>query len=248
MSSSLFHSTHLILHCRYWSLCTSSLSTPLLFSAGYRASLLQTTTSITERHDIQHQLSRRIITHLQNALQNVSRFSRSAADDIITAIRELAEHDCRELLPCNDYASDQCREISPSVGLLPALLLSYSSHPKLKATSRRFNESVSWKVAVTSAIEDIFKLAALTRKEGRGITDPQLYIDAAPSFTESFVQCSAGDLVVLYRVMDVELDSSCKLAKLRLTLHYSSILPLLFLLLLPHTFLSNLYLDHTLHK
>ena len=154
--------------------------------------------------------------HLQNALQNISPFSRSAADDIITAIRDLAEHDCRELLPCNDYASDQCREVSPSVGLLPALLLSYSSHPKLKASSRRFNERVSWKVAVTSAIEDIFKLAALNRKEGRGITNSELYTDAAPSFTESFVQCSVADLVVLYRVMDVGLDSSRKLAKLLL--------------------------------
>lgn len=108
---------------------------------------------------------------------------------------------------------------------------------------------------MTSAIEDIFKLAALSRKEGRGITNSELYTDAAPSFTESFVQCSAADLVVLYRVMDVGLDSSCKSAKLAATvLHYLSILPLLILLLLllllllPFPLLSNLFLHHTLYQ
>jgi hypothetical protein len=193
-------------------MCTSSLSTPLLFSAGYRASKTQTTTSSSNRLEIQYRLSSRIIIHLQSALQNISRFTRSAADDIITTIKDLANQNCLELLPCITTASDQCGERISSHGLLSALLLSYSSHPKFKPTTLRTNERASWKVAVTSVIEDIFHLASLTISTKQGIenSDFNAYIGSAHAFTESFVQCAVSDLLVLYRVMDIKLDSTSK--------------------------------------
>jgi hypothetical protein len=193
-------------------MCTSSLSTPLLFSAGYRASKTQTTTSSSDKLEIQHKLSSRIITHLQSALQNISRFTRSAADDIITTIKELTDQNCLELLPCIITASDQCGERLPSVGLLPALLLSYRSHPKFKSTTLRTNEKATWKVAVISVIEDIFHLAKLTISSKQIIEtcDFDAYIGSAHTFTESFVQCAVSDVLVLYRVMDIKLDSTSK--------------------------------------
>lgn len=151
--------------CRYWRLCTLSLSTPLLFCVGYKASSQWTvrstaTTAATSPESAvtpDWVLTSRISIHLQGALKNISRYSSSAADDIMTAIRELCENSCTEVLFAQHSTTDKYTHIEHRrVDLLSALLQGYSSHPK-KPSGRLTNE-VPWKVAVTAGLTDMFRL------------------------------------------------------------------------------------------
>jgi hypothetical protein len=98
------------------------------------------------------------VSHLQLALMSVHRYSVPAADDVITAVRELCDQQCVELLPHHRHGSGSCSDgesMGPE-GVLTALLLAYASHPK--TSPGRVVDRVPWKVSVVTVMNDIFRL------------------------------------------------------------------------------------------
>ena len=193
-------------------MCTLSLSTPLLFSAGYRASTLHKSDAAAHER-----LADRIVSHLQLALKNVNKYSVSAADDVITAIRELCDQQCAELLPHVTHTSDSDGESLGSDGVLAALLLAYSSHPK--SAPGRTVDRAPWKVSVVTVMTDIYRLAHSTynsssstssgsgsgssggSSEAAALVDEDQTAEAAARFTEAFVEISVTDFLSIHRVM-----------------------------------------------
>jgi hypothetical protein len=98
------------------------------------------------------------VSHLQLALRNVHKYSVPAADDVITAVRELCDQQCVELLPHHRHGSGSCSagESMGPEGVLTALLLAYASHPK--TSPGRVVDKVPWKVSVVTVMNDIFRL------------------------------------------------------------------------------------------
>ena len=170
---------------RFWSLCTQSLSTPLLLSSGYRASQRRTldldssgdgtvcvnssASIVSTNHDAHHQsdrkpldddhqvLTSKIVGHVRSALKNVSKYSPSAMDDVTTAIRELCEAKCVELLPSSQSSPTEYSSGNTSGDFLDELLRAYSSHPKVPPG--RIVDKTMWKASAASAMTDVFRLA-----------------------------------------------------------------------------------------
>jgi hypothetical protein len=165
------------------------------------------------------------VSHLQLALRSVHKYSLSAADDVITAIKELCDQQCIELLPHHRRGSDSTSDgesLGPE-GVLPALLLAYASHPK--AAPGRVVDKVPWKVSVVTVMNDIFRIghtalgsnpmpravkdydgiAASSSSEAVTALDHDHLADAdvevAARFTEAFVKCSVTELLSVYQVM-----------------------------------------------
>ena len=177
---------------------------------------------------IHRNLADKIVSHLQLALRSVNKYSVSAADDVITAIRELCEQQCAELLPHHRHGSDSDGESLGSEGVLPALLLAYASHPK--TAPGRVVDRVPWKVSVVTVMNDIFRLgntallsdampsavvdfdANSASSSSEAVThishhladadaDTDADADADARFSEAFVKSSVTDLLSLYQVM-----------------------------------------------
>ena len=154
---------------RFWSLCTKSLSTPLLLSSGYRSlrsnlpknadeTALQSKIEIVSDY-----LKNKIIGHIYSALKNVMRYSPTAMEDVITAIRDLCDAKCIELLPVlhedeNDAIKDDRGKISGVPDFPSILLKAYVSHPK--SPPGRIVDQIPWKVSAITALTDIFRLSS----------------------------------------------------------------------------------------
>lgn len=169
---------------------------------------------------IHRNLADKVVSHLQLALRSVNKYSVSAADDVITAIRELCEQQCAELLPHHRHGSDSDGESRGSEGVLPALLLAYASHPK--TAPGRVVDRVPWKVSVVTVMNDIFRLgntallsdampsavvdfdANSASSSSEAVTHISHHLadaDADARFSEAFVKSSVTDLLSLYQVM-----------------------------------------------
>lgn len=171
---------------------------------------------------IHQNLADKVVSHLQLALRSVNKYSVSAADDVITAIRELCEQQCAELLPHHRHGSDSDGESLGSEGVLPALLLAYASHPK--TAPGRVVDRVPWKVSVVTVMNDIFRLgntallsdampsavvdfdanSASSNSSSEAVTHISHHLadaDAAARFSEAFIKSSVTDLLSLYQVM-----------------------------------------------
>jgi hypothetical protein len=163
-------------------------------------------------------LTSRISSHLRGALRNISRYSSSAADDIITAIRELCETDCTEVIFTSPHTSPHSTDAhiehtgaDRGVDLLSALLHGYSSHPK-KPSGRVTNE-VPWKVAVSTALTDMFRLInkkPITEGSNDVSADHNSSVDLgcnnveSEGFSEDLVYLVIEQLVLLYNATGVQ--------------------------------------------
>ena len=151
---------------RFWSLCTKSLSTPLLLSSGYRSlqkNLPKKADDAALQSEIESDfLKNKIIGHIYSALKNVMRYSPTAMEDVITAIRDLCDAKCIELLPVlhedeNDDIKDDREKISGVPDFPSILLKAYVSHPK--SPPGRIVDQIPWKVSAITALTDIFRLS-----------------------------------------------------------------------------------------
>ena len=154
---------------RFWSLCTKSLSTPLLLSSGYRSlrsnlpknadeTALQSKIEIVSDY-----LKNKIIGHIYSALKNVMKYSPTAMEDVITAIRDLCNAKCIELLPIlHDDEKENIKDDRGKISGIPdfpsILLRAYVSHPK--SPPGRIVDQIPWKVSAITALTDIFHLSS----------------------------------------------------------------------------------------
>jgi hypothetical protein len=127
-------------------------------------------------------------------------------DDVITAIRELCEAKCVELLPSintteNDFVSE--------------LLNAYESHPKVP-TGRVVDKTV-WKVSAATGLTEVFRLSPrdsytthsstvhvdsiIETVEDDGESDPSVI-----AFSALFLGIICDDLMLLYQALGTMSD------------------------------------------
>ena len=143
-------------------------------------------------------------------MRNISKYSSSAADDIITAIKELCENDCKEVLFSTPHSTADTHIEHTGVDLLFALLQGYSSHPK-KPSGRLTNE-VPWKVAVSGAMTDMFRL--ISKKPVSGVDSNEDSADLGCSglesegFNEDLVHLVLEQLMLLYKATGIQTSTT----------------------------------------
>ena len=210
---------------RFWTLTTGprSLATPLLMGVGYRA-ILACTKSIdvvvvSEEKDVissSERLRMRMVIHLANALRDVSKYSLAAADDIITAVRDLCEASQRgphqlwwQKVSVNEGGVEedipllllQAYVLRPK---LPSSVSSQNGKPGYRAVSSSDDaQAVQWKASVLSALRDTLKLGQHGRKFATIYDDLCL----STAFSVAFSRELTSDILLLHRCINVSSSS-----------------------------------------
>lgn len=148
-----------------------------------------------------------MLSHLQSALYNVSKYSSLAMEDILTAIKELCEVDCRELLPYTSVRpSADSIEATPQLDIPLALLRAYNSHPK---TSGKTADCSVWKSAVINTVKEILHLHCTMTTEASSTSSRHKEINKkkclpfTTHFSDLFVLSVMEDMFVLYIAMGI---------------------------------------------
>jgi hypothetical protein len=81
----------------YWSLCITTMQTPLLCASGYKA-LSNTATNINTNTINNTVIINKMLSYLSSALSNTSKYSVNTASDILTAMHDLCQKNCIEML------------------------------------------------------------------------------------------------------------------------------------------------------
>ena len=177
------------LHFRYWNLCTQTLSTPLLLSAGYKSVQNEIrkvnvivhndgtkNNEIISRENDNHDenkiknelLTSRIIGHIYSALKNVVNYTSTAMEDVITTIKDLCDAKCIELLPIFlrlkkpkmiNESEKQKRGKTHGVSDFPNVLLK-AYKSHPRSPLGRIVDQIPWKVSAITALTDVFRLSS----------------------------------------------------------------------------------------
>ena len=204
---------------RFWTLTTGprSLATPLLMGVGYRAILACTVptgvvSEVEETSSSSERLRMRMVMHLANALRDVSKYSLAAAEDIITAVRDLCEASRQG--PHRLWwqrANVEAEEVDIPLLLLQAYLLrpkipasvsSQNGKPGYRASSSSDDpQAVQWKATVLAALRDTLTLG----QHGSSNCGDDLCLST--TFAVAFARELSSDILLLHRCINASSSS-----------------------------------------
>jgi hypothetical protein len=116
---------------KFWDLSIKSLCTPVLFATAYNTSLKSSTI-----------MTKQIIDYLVQALEMLTNYSVSSAEDIVETIRQLVQYKCVELL------------VHPK--LLPLLIYSLEHFPKGLGNDN-LEGQWKWKTSIVSCLHELYQ-------------------------------------------------------------------------------------------